>query len=96
MEHVHYTQSKNASQSYSIIQPLGYTKYFGKQFRYVYPLCTRREWMDLQKISPFIWTQGAYPKDKDCLYKRQTGLGKHEICEKPFININGTISRLFQ
>jgi len=62
---------------------LGYTKYYGKQFRYVYPLCSRREWKRLQAESPFEWRRGEYPKDEDCTWKVQVALGVAEECGPP-------------
>jgi len=53
------------------------------QFRYVYPLCDRKEWYKLISTSPFIWQRENYPKDDDCYWKIQTNKGKREKCEKP-------------
>ena len=44
----------------------GLAKVFGKQFRYVYPLCSKRRWVELRTASPFQWQRGGYPKDADC------------------------------
>ena len=79
---------KMKSRSYDVTQSLGYTKYFGKQFRYVYPLCKKSEWIEIQNSSPMIWVRGDYPKKVDCFYKIQTIKGHHEFCELPYINSN--------
>ncbi len=42
---------------------LGLVKWWGKQFRYVYPLSSR-EWKRLSASSPLSWTRN-YPKDQD-------------------------------
>jgi hypothetical protein len=68
---------------YETTQALGLTKYFGKQFRYVYPLCGKREWRRLVDESPMTWVRGGYPKDIDCTWEVQTGLGKREVCGAP-------------
>ena len=63
-------------------------KYFGKQFRYVYPTCSKKQWKKLLKTSPFVWERGGYPKTKDCVWKVQTEKGKRIDCGKPpFVNI---------
>ena len=68
---------------YETTKALGLTKYFGKQFRYVYPLCGKRMWRELQDSSPFDWARGGYPKDADCTWEKQTGLGQREACGMP-------------
>lgn len=74
---------KFKTRAYAEVEKLGYKKFFGLQFRYVYPLCSKREWKALQAESPFKWTRGGYPKNADCKWKRQTGKGTREECELP-------------
>lgn len=62
---------------------IGLTKYFGKQFRYVYPLCGKREWKRLQATSPYDWRRGDYPKDKDCTWQVQEAIGERVDCDMP-------------
>jgi hypothetical protein len=71
------------SRSYEVTSAMGFTKYFGLQFRYVYPLCGKREWKAIQKSSPFDWKRGEYPKDDDCKWMVQVEKGKREPCDKP-------------
>lgn len=68
---------------YETTRGLGLTKYFGKQFRYVFPLCSKHEWKTLIQESPFVWTRNNYPKDVDCTWEMQTGLGKRVVCGMP-------------
>lgn len=74
---------KFASRSTEIAQAAGYTKYFGLQFRYLYPLCDKREWKQLQENSLLEWKRKDYPKDSDCLWKKQVEKGIVEPCGKP-------------
>lgn len=64
------------------------TRWRGKQFRYVLPLCGRRAWRELQASSPFEWRQGGYPKDGDCVWREQVGYGEYE--ERTSIPWTGT------
>ncbi len=68
---------------YETTRALGLTKYFGKQFRYVYPLCGKREWRRLVEESPMEWRRCGYPKDIDCTWEVQVGIGKRETCGTP-------------
>jgi len=71
---------------YETTSALGLTKYFGKQFRYVYPLCDKRKWQRLAAESPYEWTRGNYPKDADCTYRQQVGKGNIVDCKEiPFV-----------
>lgn len=74
---------KFKSRSYETTTAMGYQKYFGLQFRYVYPLCSRKEWNDILKHSPFTWERKNYPKTDDCKWLKQIAKGKREPCEKP-------------
>jgi len=74
---------KFKSRSYEVAKKQGLTKYFGKQFRYVYPLCDKREWKKLLKESSYEWLRCNYPKDIDCEWKVQTDKNKREECPKP-------------
>lgn len=69
--------------SYAEVSKLGYQKYFGYQFRYVYPLCSKKEWKLLQAESSIAWARGNYPKQGGCRWWKQTGLGKREECVLP-------------
>ncbi len=44
---------------------LGFKHYKGRQFRYVYFLCSRRERKELLGSSGYAWEGGGYPKDCD-------------------------------
>lgn len=71
------------SRSFENIAALGYKKYWGLQFRYVYPLCSKKEWKRLQAESPLKWERGNYPKLADCRWKVQVNKGKKEPCILP-------------
>lgn len=73
---------KHKSRALSVTNSMGLKKYYGKQFRYVYPLCGKREWEELIKTSPFDWKRGEYPKSVDCKWKMRDGEGKKD-CEAP-------------
>lgn len=77
---------KFKTRSYETTTAAGFTKYFGRQYRYVYPLCSKKEWKELVKTSPFTWIQGNYPKDKDCKWQKQLGKGKRVECDMPVIS----------
>ena len=65
---------------------MGLTKYWGKQFRYIYPLCDKRQWQALERESPYVWQRGSYPKDADCTFEKQIALGKREEVDAlPFV-----------
>ena len=68
---------------FEVTQAMGMTKYFGVQFRYIYPLCHKREWQQLQTESPFSWRRNGFPKDIDCQWKRQVTKGVRVSCGKP-------------
>ena len=70
------------SRSYETTTEMGLKKYFGLQFRYVYPLCHKKEWKRLLETSPCEWTT-KYPKDSDCKWKVQTAKGERMECDKP-------------
>jgi len=71
------------SRSYEVTQAAGYTKYFGFQFRYIYPLCNEKEWKALQATSPFPWQRQDYPKDASCAWFKQLEKGKRIECDMP-------------
>lgn len=71
------------SRSYDVTTSMGYRKYFGLQFRYVYPLCDKKEWKSLIESSPFTWARNGYPKDVDCVWKEQASKGVRRDCKKP-------------
>ena len=74
---------KFKSRSFDVSTKMGLQKYFGLQFRYVYPLCDKKEWDKIREKSPFNWERKNYPKDNDCKWKRQIARGKREECGKP-------------
>lgn len=74
---------KFRSRSYEVTKKQGLVKYFGKQFRYVYPVCNKRDWKNLLKISPYKWERCNYPKDNDCEWMVQKDKNKREFCGKP-------------
>jgi len=85
---------KFKSRSYEVAKKMGLVKYFGKQFRYVYPMCSKKQWKKLLKTSPFKWERSGYPKTKDCVWKVQTEKGKRIDCGKPpFVNIEHIVKR---
>jgi len=50
----------------AVARSLGIKCYWGKQFRYAYPLCNNHRWRQICATSPFEWRRGEYPKEKDC------------------------------
>lgn len=60
---------------------LGIQKYYGKQFRYCYFLCTNKERKRLLKESLIEWGR-KYPKEKDAQWKTDNGRGI-EFVDKP-------------
>jgi hypothetical protein len=74
---------KFKSRAYGVTAAMGYKKYFGLQFRYVYPLCDKHTWKDISSYSPFSWSRSDYPKDKDCLWQEQIAKGVRAPCGKP-------------
>lgn len=74
---------KFKTRKFEEISKLGYQKIFGMQFRYLYPLCDKREWRDLEKTSLIKWVRGPYPKVLDCKWKKQVSLGHLEFCDIP-------------
>lgn len=75
--------NKFHSRSTDVAMSLGYTKYFGLQFRYLYPICSKREWKQLQAQSLLTWERKDYPKDNTCKWKKQVEKGLVIECEKP-------------
>jgi len=77
------TKGRFGSRSYSKTKSMGYKKYFGKQFRYIYPLSiSKKDFKELLEESPFDWNR-KYPKDKDLKWKVQVDKGKRKNCEAP-------------
>jgi hypothetical protein len=62
----------------------GWTRYFGKQFRYIRFVCSNKEKQELINSSLFNWNS-VYPKHKDLQWKKQIAKGKHTFCEQPNI-----------
>ena len=71
------------SRDYEVTTAMGFKKYFGLQFRYVYPLCNKNEWKKLLETSPMTWERCNYPKTVDCQWKEQLSKGKRISCDKP-------------
>lgn len=59
----------------------GIYRYKGKQFRYVYFLCHRKQKKRLLEESSVVWGLN-HPKEDDLEWKRKTG-GKWVLCEPP-------------
>lgn len=72
--------------SFELMQELGWKHYKGKQFRYIYPLCNRREWRRLLEESTVSWGL-EHPKHDDLLWKVKKADG-WEVCEAPFYDTN--------
>lgn len=75
---------KRNSRALSVTESMGYTKYWGKQFRYVYPLCDVKEWAAISSSSQFEWRRNSYPKSADCTWEIQTSSGRESISSFPF------------
>lgn len=93
--HVRTLQGMNSTKdnkygdvSFETISKQGYRILYGKQFRYVYPTCNKREWKKLLKETEFNWERGNYPKDKDIEFYIKDDKGKRKINE---IEMNTTI-----
>tara|TARA_R110001583_G_scaffold5996_1_gene31510 strand:+ start:44 stop:826 length:783 start_codon:yes stop_codon:yes gene_type:complete len=71
--------TKFGSVSFETITKLGYKILYGKQFRYVFPTCNKREWKKLLKETNFNWERGNYPKDKDIEFYIKDKKGKRKI-----------------
>jgi hypothetical protein len=69
---------KYHSISRDVTTALGYQLWYGQQLRYCYPLCSRREWKQLQSESTVTWQRGSYPKISDLRWGKQAGKGKIE------------------
>lgn len=74
---------KMNSRAMTVATAMGYAKLWGRQFRYVYPLCHKQKWAKLQAESPFQWQRHNYPKDGDCLWVLQDGEGRKALSELP-------------
>jgi len=55
----------------------GFVRWRGKQFRYCLPLCGKRRWRELQNESTIEWRRDNYPKDVDCVWREQVGIGDY-------------------
>lgn len=87
--------AKFASRDFSVTTAMGFTKYFGLQFRYVYPLCDKREWKSLLSSSPFEWKRNEYPKTDTCQWKKQVSKGKRIECEKPEFTMTKYVKEMY-
>jgi len=74
--------------SFETISKQGYRILYGKQFRYIYPLCNKREWKKLLAESQFAWTRENHPKDSDIEFYIKDENGKRKINS---IEMNTTI-----
>jgi hypothetical protein len=86
---------KFMSLSYEYLAPYGFTRYSGLLFRYVYPLCSPKEWERLRAESSVKWEQGNYPKDPDCKWKKQIAKGKMAECEMPIFKRGAYVKASF-
>jgi len=88
---------KNKSRAKSVTMTMGLKKYFGLQFRYIFPLCDKKEWNTLLKESPFEWHRNNYPKIDDCIwYEQNNGIGKTQCEKPPFIMTSYPIKTKFE
>ena len=60
----------------------GWSHYFGYQFRYAYFLGSKRNNNTLISTSTTDWNR-VYPKDADCKWRIQAGVGSRVNCEAP-------------
>ncbi len=67
--------------SLELQQEMGWKHYFGKQFRYIYFLCSGEEKEQLLKSSTVEWSK-RYPKHKDLEWKQQASNGR-VACPQP-------------
>ena len=74
--------------SFDTINKQGFKILYGKQFRYIYPTCNKREWKNLLKETGFTWTRGNYPKDEDIEFYIKDENGKRKLNN---IEMNRTI-----
>jgi len=72
-------ENKYGDVSFANISRLGYRILFGKQFRYLFPTCNKREWKKLLRESDFKWQRGNYPKDKDIEFYIKDKDGKRKL-----------------
>ena len=86
------SSGKMNSRAFAVAEAMNIKKYYGLQFRYVYPLCNKWKWKELQDESPFKWTK-KYPKDVDCKWRRQIAKGKREDCGMPPFKITNYVNK---
>jgi len=86
--HVRTLQGLNAEKgekygtvNFNKVAKQGYKVLYGKQFRYLFPICDKREWKKLQRESQFTWERGNYPKDRDLEFWIKDKEGKREISD---------------
>lgn len=65
-------------------EALGLTKWWGKQFRYVLPVCSKRRWRELEAESQFSWGRD-YPKGDDLCWQVQGREGRSDAGPPPFV-----------
>lgn len=63
---------------------LGWSHWRGKQFRYAYFLCSKKDKKRLLLESKFNWVQNQYPKEKDLLWFVQTPEGWVKADSMPY------------
>lgn len=85
--HPRLVVTRNGSRRREETNRLGLSKIFGRQFRYIYFLCSHKERKQLLKESPINWTHD-YPKDGDCIFW-QAGEGSRESHELPMLKGTG-------
>lgn len=73
--HPRQTNRIKGRPSWEQMQELGWKHYRGRQFRYIFFLCSKGEQKRLLRESPFDWTKTKYPKHEDLAWKVKTEEG---------------------
>ena len=87
------SSGKFKTRAFDAVSKLGLTKYCGYQFRYCYPLCSKREWAYLRATSTVQWARAGYPKQADCRWWKQTAKGVLVECPFPFVTATKTVQK---
>ncbi len=69
--------------SRDVTMALGYQLWYGQQLRYLFPVCSRSKWKQLQQESTVKWVRGGYPKVADLKWGKQIGKGVIEPSAMP-------------
>lgn len=81
-------KGQKGSIAFDLISNKGYRMLFGKQFRYVYPICNKKEWKKLILESDFKWERKNFPKDNDVEFYIKDKDGKRKVYQ---IELSDTI-----